>query len=103
MITTQQQADPKPVTGFDYAGQPMRTADAHYNGRPEHQATADLQQSNQAIHPDQAIHALSDRASQSVRLSPSRNKRWTAEKRAVFAQQMRQIWIRRKANQQQST
>jgi hypothetical protein len=28
-------ADPKPVTGFDYAGQPMKPG-AHYNGRPEH-------------------------------------------------------------------
>jgi hypothetical protein len=28
-------ADPKPVTGFDYAGQPMKPG-GHYNGRPEH-------------------------------------------------------------------
>lgn len=32
-----QKADPKPVTGFDYAGQPMKPG-TFYNGRPEHMA-----------------------------------------------------------------
>ena len=31
------EADPKPTTGFDYAGQPMKPG-APYNGRPEHMA-----------------------------------------------------------------
>src|SRR5215831_11936580 len=32
-----QKADPKPVTGFDYAGQPIKPG-GYYNGRPEHQS-----------------------------------------------------------------
>ncbi len=35
-----QKADPKPVTGFDYAGQPIRDG-AFYNGRPEHMKPRD--------------------------------------------------------------
>lgn len=33
-------ADPKPVNGFNYAGQPMKEGD-FYNGRPEHMAPRD--------------------------------------------------------------
>ena len=33
------EADPKPATCINYAGQPMRPGDA-YNGRPEHMANA---------------------------------------------------------------
>jgi hypothetical protein len=33
------EADPKPVTAFDYAGQPIPPG-GHYNGRPEHMGNA---------------------------------------------------------------
>ena len=35
--SAKQQADPKPVRGFNYAGQPMADGE-YYNGRPEHMA-----------------------------------------------------------------
>ena len=38
-----QEADPKPVSGFDYAGQPMKPG-AFYNGRPEHMGPAELKE-----------------------------------------------------------
>src|ERR1041385_6615365 len=36
---TEQKADPKPVRGFNYAGQPMNDGE-FYNGRPEHMKPA---------------------------------------------------------------
>lgn len=35
-----QKADPKPVRGFNYAGEPMKDGQ-FYNGRPEHMGPAD--------------------------------------------------------------
>jgi hypothetical protein len=72
-------ANPKPVTGFDYAGQPMKP-NSFYNGRPEHMAPAQAQKP--------AV----------VRVKRQRKpSAWTAEKRAAFAERMRNYWIQRKA------
>jgi hypothetical protein len=93
MITTKsvglidpETANPKPVTGFDYAGQPMRP-NSFYNGRPEHQDpaanTVQVQQQKQPV----------------VRIKRKRRpSAWTAEKRAAFAERMRNYWQQRKAS-----
>jgi hypothetical protein len=79
-------ANPKPVTGFDYAGQPMKQG-SFYNGRPEHQDPAvqvHVQVQGQAA---PLIHRKRHR----------KHSAWTAEKRAAFAERMRNYWLQRKA------
>lgn len=85
-ITSASTANPKPVTGFDYAGQPMK-AGGFYNGRPEHCAPTDETAQN---------------ASQtSVKASPTRRKRrrgiMSPERRKAFGDRMRAYWAQRKA------
>jgi K+-transporting ATPase c subunit len=52
MITTKvlglNEANPKPVRGVNYAGQPM-SDDEYYNGRPEHQAPNESKSSSYSI------------------------------------------------------
>jgi hypothetical protein len=78
-------ANPKPVTGFDYAGQPMKP-DSFYNGRPEH------------MDPDASTVPVWAEKSSVVRVKRKRRpSAWTAEKRAAFAERMRNVWIQRKS------
>jgi hypothetical protein len=49
-------ADPKPVTGFDYAGQPMKPG-GHYNGRPEHMGASNTQ-NNKASNKRGGLHGI---------------------------------------------
>jgi hypothetical protein len=110
-----QPADPKPVTGFNYAGQPMRPGDS-YNGRPEHMAPTDQDQTkttpgasqtltdtaqttdtdnNNTNGPNQVVvsrtHGLTSGLTSSGK--------WTAEKRRQFSEKMK-AWHRdRKAKQ----
>ena len=51
----QQAADPKPVTGFNYAGQLMRPGEP-YNGRPEHMDPTTA--SEQSEHATEALQNL---------------------------------------------
>ena len=74
-------ANPKPVTGFNYAGQPMKPGE-HYNGRPEHMGK-----------PAEASPGASQRTIQS-------HSQWTPERRAAFGQKMRNYW-QAKRNQKQ--
>jgi hypothetical protein len=92
MITTKsvgitaETANPKPVTGFDYAGQPMKP-DSFYNGRPEHQdPDAQVQVHVQAVDAPKA------------RIKRKRKSTWSAEARAAFSQRMRNYWAMRKAS-----
>lgn len=83
---TSETANPKPVTGFDYAGQPMKP-NSFYNGRPEHCAPA-------------ASDTPQTRIPAAVQVQYKRKRKpsaWTAEKRAAFAERMRQYWRERKA------
>jgi hypothetical protein len=81
---TPETANPKPVTGFDYAGQPMKPND-FYNGRPEHQNPAAVQ-----------VH-VQEQQPPVVRIKRKRKRSaWTAEKRAAFAERMRNYWQQRK-------
>lgn len=79
----EQLANPKPVTGFDYAGQPMR-GNAFYNGRPEHMDPLNPE-AKQAIprHPSDVIAATpdvrSENRSASLVLSPARSKKLSAK------------------------
>lgn len=80
---TSETANPKPVTGFDYAGQPMKPND-FYNGRPEHQ--------------DPSTSTAAAEKQPVVRIKRKRKRSaWTAEKRAAFAERMRNYWIQRKS------
>jgi hypothetical protein len=82
---TSETANPKPVTGFDYAGQPMKPND-FYNGRPEHQD------------PSSSTSTVQEEKPLVVRIKRKRKRSgWTAEKRAAFAERMRNYWQQRKA------
>jgi hypothetical protein len=95
MITTKsvgitaETANPKPVTGFDYAGQPMRPG-SFYNGRPEH---CDPAVSTSTVQP---VAAAVD--TPGTRRKRNRRSTWSAEARAAFSQRMRNYWAQRKAN-----
>lgn len=71
----QQKADPKPVRGFNYAGEPMKEGD-FYNGRPENMKPKDrVAVARQAITPpeyrdDGMIAAMKER------MARARAKRW---------------------------
>jgi hypothetical protein len=85
-------ADPRPVTGINYAGQPMKPGE-FYNGRPEHM---DPEQR------DAVVEIFDHGHEQPVRRrKPKRKSHWTPEKRAAFAQRMRNVaqnyWSQRKA------
>jgi hypothetical protein len=73
------EADPKPATAFDYAGQPIKPG-GFYNGRPEHQGP-------NATHVERAAKARTPRS-----------RAMTAERRKAFGDRMRAYWAARKAN-----
>jgi hypothetical protein len=65
-------ANPKPVTGFDYAGQPMKP-NSFYNGRPEH------------MDPDAQVQA--EKASV-VRVQRKVKRSWTATQLQAMRERM---------------
>jgi hypothetical protein len=83
---TSETANPKPVTGFDYAGQPMKPG-SHYNGRPEH--------CDPAASTSTSTVAAGD--APKTRMKRKRRSAWTKEARAAFSQRMREYWAKRNA------
>ncbi len=86
-IIGKSEANPKPVTGVNYAGEPMKPGD-YYNGRSEHCAP-DVANTQPARTP--------------TRRAKRKGSAWTAEKRAAFAERMRNYWQQRKASSQPAT
>jgi hypothetical protein len=75
------EADPKPVRGVNYAGLPMKPGD-FYNGRPEHQAP----------------NVLGTEPTHSVKRKRSAyDKRKSPEFKKQFSDRMRAYWAQRKA------
>ena len=79
-ILGENDSDPKPVRGIDYAGQPIPPGGA-YNGRPEHM--------------DKAAIVREDRI---ARLRNAKRGPMSAERRKAFGDRMRAYWAARKAN-----
>ena len=114
-----QAADPKPVTGFDYAGQPMRSIDAHYNGRPEHMApgtaATNQQTATEAPGDTHTSSATSTTITSDATTTPFRDApdhvmesrthrsgarkwpKWSLEKRAKLSQKLREKYARIRA------
>ncbi len=81
---TSETANPKPVTGVNYAGEPMKPGD-YYNGRLEHCA------------PDVANTHQTRVSATPTRRAKRKGSAWTAEKRAAFAERMRAYWQQRRS------
>ncbi len=74
------EADPKPATAFDYAGQPIKPG-GYYNGRPEHSA------------PRVA----------SIAHARKYKRTMSAERRKAFGERMRAYWAQRKTASHEAT
>jgi len=98
-------ADPKPVRGFDYAGQPMKEG-TYYNGRPEHMAPEaetmqKLTPQESACLPERRQMARARAIAQHARerAHPSR----TLEAREKTSVRMKAWWAKRRAAQGHET
>ncbi len=82
------EADPKPATGFNYAGEPMKPGD-FYNGRPEHQGPSATRV---------------ERAQESRRTHKARKAgSMSLERRKAFGDRMRAYWAQRKTASHEAT
>jgi hypothetical protein len=81
-ILGKEDADPRPVTGVNYAGEPMKPGD-YYNGRPEHQGP----------HTTRVERAQEPRSARKHR----RKSVMSPERRKAFGDRMRAYWAKRKA------